>query len=443
MQVSVVSTGSLKREMKVEVPEERIASEVENRLKSLSRTTKIQGFRQGKVPFKVIENRYGKQVRMEVVGEVVQASFYEAVRQQNLRPAGRPYIDPLSAEQGKGLSYTAVFEVMPEFKLADAAKLEIEKPVCEVSESDYTKMVEVLRKQRRTLRPVEREARQGDTVDIDFDGRVDGEPFEGGTATDFKVELGLNRLIAGFEDGLLAKKAGDQVRLDLKFPEPYQSEKLAGKPVVFEVKIKQVFEPVLPELNQEFFTNFGVKEGGEEAFKKEVMQQMQREASDAGRMRLRDVVMNALYRENTIELPESLVHEEAHNLYHQFEDRMKAYGIQPKAGADTDHNHDLSMFQEQARKRVALQLVVMEIIRAQQLKADPVKVRTVIEKNASSYQDPGSVINWYYSDKQRMAEAESVVLEDEVIDWICKTAKVNPVNVTFDELMNKGQTGAE
>ena len=443
MQVSVESTGTLKREMKVQVPEERIAGEVENRLKSMSRTTKVHGFRQGKVPFKVIENRFGKQVRMEVVGEVVQSSFYEALRQQNLQPAGRPYIDPLDAEQGKGLNYTAIFEVMPDVKLAEVGKLEIEKPVCEISDDDYKKMVEVLRKQRKTLQLVGREAHTGDTLEIDFHGRINGETFEGGTAADFRLELGQGRLIAGFEEGLTGKKAGDEVTLDLKFPENYQSEKVAGKPVVFNVKVKQVFEPVLPDLDEDFFRNFGIKEGGEEAFKQEVIQQMGKEVESTARTRLRDVVMNALRQANTIELPESLVHEEAHNLYHQFEDRLKSYGIPPKPGSETDHNHDLTMFQEQARKRVALQLIVMEIIRAHALKADPARVRSAIEKNAANYQDPGSVVNWYYNDKQRLAEVEAMVLEDEVIDWVCKTATIKQVNVTFDELMNKGQTDAE
>ena len=441
MQVSVESTGSLKREMKVNVPEERISGEVLNRLKSMSKTTKLSGFRQGKVPFKVIESRYGKQVRMEVVGEVVQATFYEAVRQQNLKPANRPAINTLDSDQTTGLSYTAIFEVMPEISLAPVDNIDVEKAACTINDADYLKMVDVLRKQRQTLQEIDRASRTGDTLEVDFTGKMEGEQFEGGTATDFRLELGAGRFIAGFEEGLTGKTAGADVILDLKFPDEYQNEKLAGKPVQFEVKIKKVLEPVLPELNEEFFKNFGIKGGTAEAFEKEVREHMARESEIAVRNRLRDNVMNALHAAHTVELPESLVNEEAHRLYHQYIDRLKSYGITPpRTEQDDNHNHDLSMFGESARKRVALQLIVMEMIRARDLKADPSKVRAVIEKNAANYDDPASVINWYYSDRQRLSDVEAVVLEDELIDWVCKNARVNQVDVAFDELMNKGQT---
>ena len=206
----------------------------------------LGGMAQGKVPYKVIVNRYGKQVRQEVVGEVVQSSFYQALQQEKLIPAGRPSIAPLDAEQGRGLSYTARFEVMPEVKLVDAGKIKVEKPVFEIGDEDYLKMVEMLRRQRQTLQAAERESREGDTLEIDFEGRLDGEPFEGGSAKDFRLELGQSRFIEGFEAGLKGKKAGETVTLDLKFPDDYQAENLAGKPVKFEVTVKQVLEPVLP-----------------------------------------------------------------------------------------------------------------------------------------------------------------------------------------------------
>lgn len=442
MQVSVQSTSSLKREMRVSVPEERIANEVQNRLKSMSKTTKLAGFRQGKVPFKVIESRYGKQVRMEVIGEVVQSSFYEAVRQENLKPAGRPEINSLDQDESTGLIYTAVFEVMPELVVAEVSKLELERPTCEISDSDYEKMVEVLRKQRQTLQEVDRPSKTGDTVEIDFTGKMDGEQFEGGTATDFRLELGANRFIAGFEDGLTGISAGTELTLDLRFPDEYQNDKLAGKPVQFEVKVKKVLEPVLPELNEEFFRNFGIKDGTPESFATEVREHMVKESETAVRNKLRDAVMNALHDANQVDLPETLIFEEAHRLYHQYIDQMKAYGITPPSTEqDAMHNHDLSMFQDQAKKRVALQLIVMELIKSNGLKADPAKVRALIEKNASNYEDPAAVINWYYSDKQRLADVEAAVLEDELIDWVCNNARVKSVSVAFDELMNKGQTG--
>lgn len=438
MQVSVESTGTLKREMKVSVPEERIAGEVQNRLKSMSKKTKIDGFRQGKVPFKVIESRYGKQIRQEVLGEVIQSTYFEALQQEKLTPAGQPKIAPIDTDSANGLSYTATFEVMPDVKLAAVDKLEIEKPSCNIAEDDYLKMVEVLRKQRQTLEPADREAQTGDTVEIDFEGMMGGEVFEGGSAKDFKLELGQDRFIEGFETGLVGKKAGDEVTLDLKFPDDYHNKDLAAKPVTFNVTIKAVLEPVLPEMDDEFFKNFGVTDGGEEAFKKEVMAHMEKEAEGAIRNRLRDEVMDKLHKANPLDLPHSLVHEEVHRLEHQFKERLKSYGMNPDTQGEIPVDH--AMFEEQAEKRVSLQLLVMELIKTEELKADPAKVRELIERNAASYEDPEMVINWYYQDKQRLSEIEGVILEDEVIDFICKKATVKDAAVKFDDLMNKGQT---
>ncbi|NNE36806.1 MAG: trigger factor [Gammaproteobacteria bacterium] len=437
MQVSVESTGALKREMKVTIPEEKIAGEINNRLENMSKTTKIDGFRKGKVPMKVLEQRYGQQVRQEVLGEVVQNSYYEALQQEKLTPAGSPQINPEDNE-GNGLIYTAVFEVMPEITLGSVDDLEIEKSECDISDEDYEKMVETLKSQRTNLEEVDRESKTGDTVEINFDGYIDDEPFEGGSAKDFKLELGQNRFIEGFEDGLTGKKTGDKVSLDLKFPDEYQQESVAGKPVRFEVEINKILEPVLPELNDEFFEQFGVKEGGEEAFKKEVLSHMEKEAQSAQRNKLRDAVMTKLYEANPVDLPEALIHEEIHRLEHQYLERLRSYGIDPATQKDAAPNHD--MFKDQANKRVALQLIVMEIIKDQEFKADPVKVREIIEKNAANYEDPEVVKNWYYQEKQRLSEIEAVVLEDQVIDWVCENAKINKVDVKFDDLMNNGQT---
>lgn len=439
MQVSVEATGKLGRQLKVEVPEERIASEVETRLKKLSRTTRIKGFRPGKAPFKVIRQRYGSQVRQEVVGEVVQSTFFEAIQQENLKPAGTPRIDPLDDEQGKGLSYTASFEVMPELALKPVEQLEVEKTVCEVNDEDVDTMIEVLRKQRKELKETDRAAEDGDTVEIDFQGTIDGEPFEGGSGEDSRLELGSGRFIDGFEEGLQGQTPGSEVTLDLVFPGDYPNEQLAGKPVRFKVTVKKVYEPRLPELNDEFFAQFGVEEGGEEAFRKEIRAHMEREAATAMRNRQRDAVVDALYKANEIDIPHTLIHEEAHRLQQQFEQQLKAYGIADEAQIP----NDLSMFEEQARKRVATQLILMDIIRDQGFKADSDKVRAKVEANAENYEDPSAVINWYYGDKQRLAEVEAAVLEDQVIDWVNENAGVKEVNVTFDELMNKGQTDAD
>ena len=439
MQVSVESNGALERVMKVEVEEEKIVSEVENRLKNLSKTTKIQGFRPGKVPMKLIKQRYGAGVRQEVVGELVQNSYYEAITQEKLQPAGMPTIDPLEAELGQGLVYTAKFEVMPDIKLADAEKLEIEKPACEIVDEDVEKMIETLRKQRQSFELVERESKSGDKLKIDFTGKMNDEVFEGGEARDFELELGSNSFIPGFEDGLLGKQAGEEVTLDLTFPDPYQKEEFSGKPVQFLVKIHSVSEPVLAELDDEFFQNFGVKEGGYEAFVAEIKQHMGRESETALRNRQRDAVMNALHDANQVDLPQTMIRTEQGNMQQQFTENLKQYGMD----ADKAPPVDLAMFEEQATRRVALQLIVAELIRQNDLKAEPSKVREIIEKNAASYEDPSAVINWYYGDKNRLAEIEAVVLEDAVIDWVLSKAQVKEENLRFDDLMNKGQTESE
>lgn len=439
MQVSVETSGTLERTMKVEVPEEKIAGEVENRLKSMTKTTKIQGFRPGKVPLKLVKQRYGAGVRQEVVGELVQNTYYDAITQEKLRPAGMPTIDPLDAEQGQGLVYTAKFEVMPEIELADIESLEIEKPLCEIEDADLEKMIDTLRAQRQNFEKVERAAENGDKVKIDFTGMKDGEVFEGGEAKDFELELGSGSFIPGFEDGLVGKSAGEELDLNLTFPENYQKEDLAGQEVVFKVKLHEVTAPVLPELDDEFFQGFGITEGGREAFDAEIRQHMERELETSLRTRQRDAVMNTLHEANPVELPKVMVETEQQNMGKQFTENMKQYGLDESKAPPMD----LSMFEEQASKRVALQLVVAELIQKKGLKADAGKVRETIEKNAASYDDPSQVVNWYYADQNRLAEVEALVLEDAVIDWVLERAKVTENKLTFDELRNKGQTESE
>ena len=393
MQVTVEATGNLERTMKVQVPEEKIAGEVQNRLQSMTRTTKVDGFRPGKVPLKVIQKRYGLKVREEVVGQVLQSSFYEAINQEKLRPAGNPSFDSLESNQGNGLAYTAKFEVMPEFELSAVDTLEIENFACDISDEDINAMIEKLRQQRRTLQDVERAAQDGDVLKVDFVGKVDGEVFEGGEAKDFEIEIGSGRLIAGFEEGLVGKNTGETASLDLKFPEEYHNKELSDKPVVFEVTINAIQEPVPAEMNDEFFAAFGVSEGGEEALRKQIQDHMEREVEALIRNRDRDSVMDSLLAANEIELPNSLVQAEQHQMQHEFNDRLKSQGIDMTG---KENLTEPSMFAEQARKRVALQLIASEIVTKQGLKADPEKVRALIEKNAENYEDPTAIVNWYY-----------------------------------------------
>lgn len=438
MQVSVENTGPLERKLRVEVPEEKIASEVQNRLQSLSRTTRIQGFRPGKAPLKVVEKRFGSKVRKEVIGEVVQSSFYEALAKENLRPASRPAIDPMDDDTGNGIVYTATFEIYPEVKLSSVEDLEIEKPVCVVTDKDIENMIDVIRKQQRTFKTVNRKSKKGDFLTIDFNGMVDDKEFEGGEGKDFKVELGAGRLIAGFEEGLVGFKTGDEVSLDLKFPKDYHKGELAGKPVKFTVNVKEVSEAELPEINDEFIARMGVKEGGLDAFKSEVRRNMEREVEQTLLNRTKNIVLDALYAANKIEVPNSLITTEAERLQKQYHVQMQMRGI------DIDkHQHgetEAETFREQAEKNVALQLMVADIVKSQQIKIEASRVREIIENMAQSYEDPNSVINWYYSDRNRLVEVEAIALEDEVVKWIQSQAKVTEKQFSFDELMNKGQT---
>jgi trigger factor len=436
MQVSVESTSSLERKVRVELPEDRISSEVSNRLQNMTKTTKIQGFRPGKVPLKIIQGRYGDQVRKEVVGELVQSSLYEAISQESLKPAGQPRIDELNDEVGKDLAYTAVFEIYPEVKLKPMSKIKVEKPVCEVTKNDVDGMIEMLRKQRRELKPVERAAKDGDIVNINFEGFIDGKVFDGGKAENHDLELGSKGFIEGFEEGLIGKSAGDDVTLDLKFPDEYGNEELKGKQTEFKVKVNLVNETVLPEVDEAFMEQFGVKDGKEETLLTEIKRNMDREVELTLRRQLKDGVFESLREANEVELPHALVHNEQHRVKHELENNLKQQGLDGGAIAGADD----SVFKEQAEKRVSLQLIVGEIIKENELKADPAKVREMIEQAASGYEDPNSVVNWYYSDQKNLAEVEALALEDGVIDWVLEHADVTDKACTFDEVMNKGQT---
>lgn len=435
MQVSVSSTGTLERRLTVEVPEEQISKEIRSRLQAITRTARIDGFRPGKAPMRLVEQRFAARVRDEVVGEVVRRSFADAVIQEKLRPAGAPVIDPLSVEPGKGLSYTATFEVYPEVAMRPVTDLKLTVTTCEISEADVDKMVAKLREQRRTWKKVDRSAAAGDRVSIDFVGKVDGTPFPGGTAQDYQLELGAGRFIPGFEEGLVGKGPGDH-ELAVTFPNDYPNQELAGKGVVFEITLKQVEEPALPDLDEEFFKAFGVEQGGIEAFRADVRKNVERERDQALRTRLKHGTFNTLIEANPLELPRALVENEARRLLYQSQQGLMMRGI-PRAqveGMSTDS------FRPQAERRVTLGLLMGDIIQKQKLEADPARVRNLLEQMASTYDDPAAVIKWYYEDGERLNEIRTAVLEDQVVDWLMTQAKVTEQSSSFDDLMNPRQT---
>ena len=438
MQVSVENIGSLERKVHVEVPESRVTSEVSERLQNMTKTTKVEGFRPGKVPLKVINGRYGEQVRKEVVGELVRTTLFEAINQENLKPAGQPQIEKVDVADGKALSYTASFEIYPEITLKPIEKLKFEKPLCEVSKDDVDIVIEKLRKQHGELKIVERAAKKGDTVNIDFEGFIDNKIFEGGKAENYNLEIGTKSFIDGFEDGLIGKSKGEEVLLKLKFPKDYGKEELKGKQVEFKVKINNVNETRLPNIDKDFIKKLGIQKGDKESLWAEIKNNMEREVELSLRRQLKDMVLDKLYSENKIELPQSLVANERERLLGELEKNIK------QQGADLEKIKSASetLIAEQAKKRVSLQLILAEIIKQNDLKPDPKKVRQMIEHAASGYEDPKAVINWYYSDKKNLAEVEVLSLEDNVVDWVLEHANVTDKPSTFDEIMNKGQTAS-
>ncbi len=437
MQVLVETTGPLERSLTVDVPEERIVSAVEERLKSMSKTSRVQGFRPGKAPMRVIKQRYGPQVRQEVVEKLLNSSFFEAVTQEDLKPAGRPLIDPVRDQVGTGLSYTATFEVMPEIQLNPIEDLQVEKPICDINEADIDKVIEDLRWQRREFREVARGAGQGDRVNIDYVGEVDGEVPEHLKLDGADIEIGEGQFFPGLEQGLEGAVAGQSLELDLTFPDDFINPELAGKPVVFKIQVNRVEETVLPELDEEFFEGFGVSEGGEQAFRQNVRKQMDRELETALRNRYRDSIMQALHEANVIDVPNSLVYAESERMREFLVRDMEMRGATREVATELVATQE---YEETARRQVALQLLTGELIRSQELSAAPEKVREIIEARAQHYEDSAAFINWYYNDEKRLAEIEAIALEDEVIGRVSSLGKVTETALSFDELMNKGQT---
>jgi trigger factor len=435
MQVTVEDAPGSARKLRVEIPEDRVRGEVTRRLNSMAGNAEVPGFRPGKAPLKVLEKRYGEQIRSEVVGEMVKSSFYEAVLQEQLRPAGTPTIDPLEAEPGRGINYTAVFDVYPELETPSVESIEIIRPTAEVTEKDVDNMVETLRRQRREWQETARAATPTDRIVIDFQGLIEDEPLENGSGTQVPVELDGGRMIEGFEDGLVGMQAGEEKTLNLSFPDNHSATALAGKPVTFRVKAHRVEEPVLPAVDEDFAEGFGIREGGVDALRQEIRNNMQRELAEALRSATKRNVMDALLQGREITLPDSLVNEEIQRAMQQRKLELSHSGLNPEtAGLEP------GMFEEQARTRVALGLLLAEIIKSNNIKPDPERIRQRIESIASTYEDPNEVINWYYGDKDRLSDVEVTVLEDQVVEWILERAKVRDEPSSFDEILNPVQT---
>ena len=432
MQVSVETTSNIERRMTIGVPALEIDKAVEKRLQETARTVRLNGFRPGKVPYKVVKRRFGDSVRQEVVGEVMRDSYVKALEENDVSPAGWPRFEPKTMEEGKDLEFVAIFEVLPEIELGDLNKIEVEKMAAEVTDKDIDKMIDNLRRQQATMKEVKRKSKNKDTVTIDFKGYIDGEAFEGGEAQDHRLELGSGQMIPGFEKGIVGAKAGEDIEIEVTFPEDYHSEDLKGKPAKFEISVKKVEEPQLPELNEEFFARFGVEEGGEEGFRTEVRKNMERELRQAIKGKTKTQVMDGLLATNSIEVPKALISSEI--------DRLRQQAVQQFGGANIDPSQlPAELFEEQAKRRVSLGLIVAEIVKQHEIKPDSDRVRAMVEELASAYQEPEQVVNWYMQNEQQLAEIESVVLEEQVVDTVLQKAKVTDKTVTYEEAVKPVQ----
>ena len=437
MQVSVETTEGLERKLTIAIPGDRVDTAVNARLQEAAQTIRLNGFRQGKVPLKVVKNKFGKGVRQEVVGELMNQTYFEAIAQESLKPAGQPRIEPTSIDEGKDVEFVAVFEVYPEIELPNLAAIKAERLVAEVSENDIDEMIETLRKQRQTWVPVERAAADGDMVNIDYVGKKGGEEFQGGKAAGQNLVLGSERMIPGFENGVIGKVAGDEFSLQLKFPDEYHSEELAGAEVEFELKLNTVSEQSLPEVNEDFFKSFGVEEGGIEAFREEVTNNMQREMKTASRNKLKTTLMDALISDMEVTIPAALMSNEINQLKHQTVQQMGGgQGFDPQNMPD-------DLFKEQAKRRVTFGLVLGEVISQQNIQADAGKVRAAVEELAATYESPEEVVKWYYSNEEQLKGIESSVLEDEVFDYIIEQAEVSDKEVSYQEVIKPESQGGD
>lgn len=431
MQVSVENTSALERRMTIGVPAERIEAEVNKRLQQTARNAKIAGFRPGKVPMSVIRQRYEADARQEALGNVIQASFYEAVVEQKLNPAGAPAVEPKVFEKGKDLEYIATFEVFPEFAVADFDGITVERLSADVTDADLDNMLEILRKQNVRYEAVEREAATDDQVTIDFVGKVDGEAFAGGSATGTQLVLGSGRMIPGFEDGLTGAKAGEERVLNLTFPQDYQNLDLAGKAAEFTVTVTAVAAPTLPELNETFFNQFGIKETGIDGFRTEVRKNMERELRQAIKTKVKNQVMDGLVESNPIEVPKALLSNEV--------DRLRVQAVQQFGGNIKPDQLPAELFEEQAKRRVVLGLIVAEVVKQHDLKPDDARVRELIQEMASAYQEPEQVVSWYYKNDQQLNEVRSVVLEEQVVDTVLQKASVTDKAVSYEEAVKPAE----
>jgi trigger factor len=428
MQISVENTGKLERRMQVQVPAERVSQEIATRLKELSRTARLKGFRPGKAPITVIRQQFGQQVHREVIGELMQSSFAEAVTQNQLTPAGSPRIEPTQVAEGQDLTYVATFEVFPEVALQPIGTLSIERVTAEVTEEDVDAMIARLRKQQMKYTAITRPAADGDKVTVDFAGSIDGQAFAGGKGENVPIVLGEGRMLAQLEQGLAGASAGESREIGVDFPADYRATELAGKHAVFKVDVKTVEEPALPALDDEFCVAFGVTEGGVAKLREDVRANMQRELEQSLRNRNKAAVMDKLYQANPIDVPNALLESQVRD--------MQVEEMRRTGAKDVSQAPPREPFIEPARRRIALGLLINEIIRREKIVLDPARSNARLDEMVGAYGDPAALKRAYLQNADAMRQVQSLALEDQVTDFILAHAQVHETRHTFKELMN-------
>lgn len=427
MEVSVESTSALGREINMVVPAAKVDEQVNSRLQDLARTTRMSGFRPGKVPLRIIKERHLDQVHKEVVAEVIQNAYFDAVEQKELRPAGYPSFNTKQAELGQDLEFSATIEVYPEIEIADLSGQSVTRYDASITDEDVDRTLENLRKQRGDWENVDRAAAKDDSLNIDFHGTINGEEFDGNSAEGIDLELGSGKMIDGFEDELIGLKAGDEKTFDLSFPEDYFNEELAGKPVTFKVKVHSVNEQTLPELDEEFVKEFGVEDGSLDTLKDQIRTNLESDLKSMLRNKLKEAVCDAIVEIHHIDVPTALANAEAQTLAQRAAQQL---GLP----ADFDHSESIEAFKESANKRVSLGLILSEIAKQYELEAQPDKVREKIDELAAPYEDSKAVTEWFYSQEEQLREIESFVLEEAIIDWALDQMTVKDETTTYQDL---------
>ncbi len=433
MQVSLSATGGLERRLEVAVPATEVASEVEQRLKQISRTARLKGFRPGKAPFAVVRKQFGDQVHTEVVSDLMRSSFAKALSQEKLTPAANPKIEPLAIGPGSDLKYAAVFEVMPEVKLTSVEGIAVERPTASVTEADVDAMIESMRRQRPLFTAVERGAHETDRVTIDYSGLIEGKPFDGSTGTDINVVIGSKQSMPELEEGLKGATAGESRTIRVAFPAEHPNKTVAGQSAELQVTIKRVEEQSLPAVDEEFGRAYGVEEGGVEALRAEVRKSMERELADVIRNRVRGQILDALYQRNPVDVPRALLEEQVQQLQIDAARRM---GVR-----DASQIPPRDPFVEPGRRRVALGLLMTQIVQQEQIKLDRERVQARLTDLVAGYPEPQQeeARRAYLQNQDAMRQIESAAIEDQVVDWLLSKANITDKPMTFKEITGFGQ----